>query len=166
MIFFFAQSQFRDNMGAAFKGYRDKAILAAHLGAADINGQYEKTRDLKISEQFFHDFLKRFKTDYTDILFLHNCDTNDDYKKVMNKNGLLDLAKRFKKEGKTRYIAYSGHNTATSLRAVESGKIDVLMFSVNFTNHTMFDKNKLLEACVANNVGLVANEGLCRRQSS
>ena len=41
---FFAQAEFRSNMGAAFKGYRKGAVLAAHLGAGEIDGQYEKIR--------------------------------------------------------------------------------------------------------------------------
>lgn len=72
---FCAEPEFRDAMGEAFAGQRDRVILTAHLGAAVKNGQYEKTRSLRRAGQFFEDFMARYQTDYADILFLHNCDS-------------------------------------------------------------------------------------------
>jgi hypothetical protein len=152
---FLAQPQFRDNMKAAFRGYRHKILLAAHLGSADIDGQYEKTRDPKLCEHFFLDFLTRYETDYVDILFLHNIDSQGDYDNVMTPGGLLEMARRFRQEGKTRFIGFSGHNTVTSRQAVKSGNIDVLMFPINFASHAMPGRNELLEACASEQVGLV-----------
>lgn len=152
---FFAQPQFRDNMGVAFKGYRDKVILAAHLGSSDNNGQYEKTRDPKLCEHFFLDFLTRYETEYVDILFLHNIDSQEDYDSVTNPGGLLDIATRFREEGKARFIGFSGHNTVTSRQVVESGQIDVLLFPINLASHAMPGRNELLEACFTEQVGLV-----------
>lgn len=152
---FFAQPEFRDNMGVAFNGYRDKVILAAHLGSAEIDGQYEKTRDPQLCENFFFDFLTRYGTDYVDILFLHNIDSREDYDNAMNPGGLLEMATRYRQEGKARHIGYSGHNTVTSRQAVERSDIDVLMFPINLANHAMPGKQELLEACVAEQTGLV-----------
>ena len=142
---FFAQPQFRDNMGAAFKGYRNQVILAAHLGAIDSNGQYDRTRDPKTSENFFFDFLARFETTHTDILYIHNIDTQRDYDIVFKPGGLVDVAERFRQEGKTRYIGLSGHTVATSLQAVESGRIDVLMFPINMASHAIQGKMNCLQ---------------------
>ena len=153
---FFAQPEFRNNMGAAFKGYRDRVFLAAHLGAADQDGQYTRTRSLKTCEYFFHDFLARYDTDYADILFLHNSDGQKDYAKLMNPGGLLDMALRFQQEGKARFVGFSGHTVETAVQAVESGKIDVLMFSINLAANAVPGKKELLKACVSHNVGLVA----------
>ena len=153
---FFAQSRFRDQMGTAFAGRRDQAILAAHLGAADINGQYERTRDPQLSEQFFLDFLERYRTDHADLLFLHNSDTQEDLDQMLAPGGLLEMARRFQQEGKTRFIGFSGHNATTSRQIVESGAIDVLMFPVNLTNHSMPGRADLFPACNEQQVGLVA----------
>jgi uncharacterized protein len=153
---FFAQPQFRDNMGAAFAKSRDKAVLAAHLGAIEVNGQYDKTRDNAVAEKYFLDFLKRYKTDYVDVLYVHNCDEQADYDKVMSEKGLLGMAKRFRKEGKARSIAFSGHTVATSLAAVESGEIDCLMFSINLAGNAVPGKKDLFAACVRHDVGLVS----------
>ncbi len=152
---FYAQPEFRDNMRVAFEGCRHRVLLAAHLGSAEVDGQYEKTRDLDISKHFFLDFLARYRTDYVDVLFVHNVDSQEDYDKQMNSGGLLEMANRFRREGKTRFIGFSGHNTVTSRQAVESGNIDVLMFPINLANHAMPGRGELLEACVANGVGLI-----------
>jgi predicted aldo/keto reductase-like oxidoreductase len=143
-------------MGIAFQGYRSRVILTAHLGAADRAGQYEKTRDLQESEHFFLDFLARYHTDYTDVLFLHNSDRQEDYDEIMRQGGLLDMARRFQREGRTRFIGFSGHTVATAQQAVESGQIDVLMFPINLASHAVVGKKGLFQACVANHVGLVA----------
>ena len=90
-----------------------------------------------------------------DILYLHNSDSQEDFDGLMKPGGLLDMAIRFQREGKARFIGFSGHNTAISQQAVESGHIDVLMFPLNFTSHAMPGRPKLLEACVAHQVGLV-----------
>jgi hypothetical protein len=152
---FFAQPEFRDNMCAAFKGHRDKALLAAHLGSTDQNGQYERTRNLKLSEEFFNDFLVRYNTDYVDFVYLHNSDGQEDYDLVMN-DGLLDMAKRFVKEGKARFIAFSGHTVSTAQQAVESGQVDVLMFPINLAGNAIPGRKELFNLCVKYNVGLVA----------
>jgi predicted aldo/keto reductase-like oxidoreductase len=143
-------------MGAAFKGFRNQVILTAHLGAIESDGQYERVRDPETSENFFFDFLKRYDTPYADILYIHNIDTQRDYDMVFAPGGLVDAAERYRKEGKTRYIGFSGHTVATSLQAVESGRIDVLMFPINMASHAVPDKNELFTACVDRRVGLVA----------
>ena len=153
---FFAQAEFRDNMGAAFKGHREQVVLAAHLGAADLDGQYERIRDVKNCEYFFHDFLTRYETDYVDVLFLHNSDEQEDYDALMATGGLLEMAQRFKKEGKARFIGFSGHTISTSRQAVESGKIDVLMYPIHLAANAVPGRKDLLKACVTKNVGLVA----------
>lgn len=151
---FFAQAQIRDNVGAALKNRRSRAILAAHLGAAEKDGQYLKTRDTKLCEKYFLDFLARLHTDCVDFLMLHNVDKEDDHKKVMDK--LLPMALEYKKQGKTRFIGYSGHTVATSLKAVESGYVDMLMFPVNPTDGAKEGRERLFSACVNRSVGIIA----------
>ena len=153
---FFAQSQFRDNMGAAFQGHRERVFLGAHLGAVEQNGQEDRTRDPREAETFFHDFLRRYYTDHADVLFMHNIDEQEDYDRAMNPEGLLGLALRLKREGKARFIGFSGHTVATSLQAVESGQVEVLMFPINLTGQATPGKKELFSACAERGVGLVA----------
>ena len=153
---FWPQPAFRDNMGAAFKGYRGKVMLAAHLGAIVKGEQYEKTRDLKACRTFFDDFLTRYHTDYADVLYLHNIDLQADYDEVMRPGGMTELAQRFRQEGKARFIGLSGHTVATSLQAVESGLVDMLMFPINLAGSAVPGRKELFNACATRGVGLVA----------
>jgi predicted aldo/keto reductase-like oxidoreductase len=153
---FFAQPRFRDIMGEAFTGLRERVILAAHLGAADRDGQYERTRDPAECRRFFLDFLARYRIDCVDVLFLHNCDEADDYARIMGPGGLLEMAREFQREGKTRFIGFSGHTVSTSRAAVESGSVDVLMFTINMAGNAVPGKKELLQECARRGVGVVA----------
>jgi len=153
---FCAAPDFRDAMGAAFAGRREQVYLAAHLGAAIKDGQYHRTRVLKTCGMYFDDFLARYRTDYVDVLVLHNCDSQKDFDHLFNEKGPLGMALRLKAEGKARFLGFSGHTVETAQQAVESGYIDVLMFPVNMTGNAIPGKKELFKACVAHGVGIVA----------
>jgi uncharacterized protein len=151
---FFVQKRFRDQMGQAFSGHRESVYLAAHLGAGEKDGQYQKTRDLKESEFLFQDFLQRFRTTYVDVLFVHNVDSQEDYDLMMH-GGFLDTALKLQKEGKARFIGFSGHTVSTSRQAIETGEIDLLMFPINLTGNALPGRKELFQTCVKNNIGLI-----------
>lgn len=152
---FWAKPEFRDMMGKIFAPFRDKIHLAAHLGAAHIDGQYKVVRDRKTAITFFEDFLNRYNTDYTDILFLHCCDTREDFDTVMAPGGLKDLALEYKKEGKARCIGFSGHTPETALQAVQHEAVEVLMYPINPAGSGSTKRAALFAECARRNVGLV-----------
>lgn len=120
----------REYFGKALKGKRDQVYLAGHLGAVDKDGQYMKTRDEKLCKEFLAQFYEKLQTDYIDVLYLHNCDTQADLDEIMN-GWMYAYAKELKDNGKARFIGFSSHNTKIAMEAVITGKIDVLMFPVN-----------------------------------
>lgn len=148
--------EYRDNLGAALRGCREQVILAGHLGSTLQKGQYCKTRRVSKSEVFFDDLLLRLGTDHIDVLFLHNCDSPKDYGEIVRPGGQLDLALKYRQQGKARFIGFSGHTASTALQAVESGQVDVLMFPVNIGGNAVPGKRELLSTCVAGGVGVVA----------
>ncbi len=117
--------------GAALKGRRDEVLLAGHLGVAETDGQYRKTRDVEECETLFHDLLARLCTDHVDVLHISNVDQEDDYEQAVSSGGTLELALRLKREGKARFLGLSGHIASIAVRAVESGHFDLLMQSIN-----------------------------------
>jgi hypothetical protein len=130
--------------------------LTAHLGAVMYGDQYGVSRDPDPAIAFFHDYLERLRTDYVDVLFLHNSNTQEDLETLMGEGGFLSIARRFVEAGKARAIGFSGHNAVTARQAVESGAIDVVMFPVNLASHTMPGHQALFRACAAHDVALVA----------
>lgn len=155
---FFAQPGFRDIMGEAFTGHRDEVMLAAHLGAAydEASGQYERIRDPERCESLFLDFLERYHTDYVDVIMLHNSDGQEDYDALMAPGGLCEVAHQLVREGKARWVGFSGHTVSTARQAVESGAIDLLMFPLNLASHAVEGRDGLLRSCVAQGVAMVA----------
>jgi len=151
---FYAQAEIRDAYGEALAGRRETVLVGGHLGAWHQDGQYARTRDLALSEEYFHDLLRRLRTDYVDVLFLHNCDEPEDYDLVITQH--FELADRFRGQGKARFIGFSGHTPDVALRAVTSGLVDVLMFQIHLLEHDRPGREELLDACVQRNVGLVA----------
>ena len=151
---FYAQPEIRDAAGEALAGRRESVLVTGHLGAWHQDGQYARTRDLALSEELFHDLLRRLRTDHVDVLFLHNCDEPQDYRLVITRH--FEMADRFRRQGKARFIGFSGHTPAIALRAVTSGLVDVLMFHVHLLEHGREGRDKLFDACVERNLGLVA----------
>lgn len=122
--------EFRDNLGAAIAGRRDKIVLQGHICAVWEDGQYLRTRDIKKTKEAFEDQLKRLGTDYLDIGMIHYVDGESDFQEVFQ-GEVIRYCKELKAEGKIRAIGLSSHNPVIARKAVESGLIDVLMFSVN-----------------------------------
>jgi len=153
---FFAQPEFRDHLGAALRPFRRRVMLAAHLGATWEGGQGGVSRDTAACERFLNDFLTRYQTDYVDVLMLHNCDAADDYRQLVRPGGPMDLALDLKRQGKCRFIGFSGHTVETAQQAVVTGNVDVLMFSLNLASSAVPGLRDLLAACAARGVAVVA----------
>ncbi len=153
---FYAQPEFRDRLGAVLEPYRERIMLAAHYGAGEKNGQYERTRDPRRSEAYFADFLKRYRTDHTDVLFCHNCDEMSDLEAMLAPGGLCDAIEAHRDAGRARLVGFSGHTAATAAAAVETGRFDLLMFPVNVTTHGDPEAEALYDLCLARNVPIVA----------
>ncbi len=127
---FMPQPQIRTDLGKAFAGRREQAVLQGHIGAVWENGQYKRSRDISKCRAFFQDFLERLQTDYVDIGMIHYVDDEKDFQQVFN-GPLMEYAKELKEKKVIRAIGMSSHNPVTALRAVKTGLIDVLMFSIN-----------------------------------
>lgn len=120
----------RSNIGKALAGRRENFIIQGHMCSTWEDGQYLRTRDVEKSIAAFEDQLARLQTDYLDIGMIHYVDGEEDFREVFE-GPILELALRLKKEGKIRHIGLSSHNPAVAIKAVESGQIEVLMFSIN-----------------------------------
>lgn len=127
---FMSEPNVRSYIGTALQGRRDKVILQGHIGAAWVDGQYKRTRDIAQCKTFFEDFLTRLQTDYVDIGMIHFVDTPEDFDAVFG-GPVIEYAKQLKKDGVIRAIGMSSHNPQIALKAVQTGLLDVLMFSLN-----------------------------------
>ena len=120
----------RRNVGSALKGRREKFLIQSHLCSVWKNGQYLRTRDLEETRAGFEEMMALLQVDALDVGMIHYCDALSDWDTIVQ-NGILDYALRLRAEGRIRHIGLSSHNPEVALKAVETGAIEVLMFSVN-----------------------------------
>ena len=120
----------RSHLGQALRGRRENFVLQAHLCSVWKDGQYKRTRDIAEVRASFEDQLRRLETDYLDIGMIHYVDSLADWETV-RKGPVLEYALALKEAGTIRAIGLSSHNPQAALAAVNTGLIDVLMFSVN-----------------------------------
>jgi len=128
--FFWPQGDYRDTMAKALAGRRESIHLAGHLGVITQDGQYAKSRSIDSCRENFHDFLRRFSTDYVDVLMLHYVDKPSDLNTVLY-GEFMEMAQELKKQGKARYFGLSTHEADIGKKSIESGLVDVIMFSMN-----------------------------------
>ncbi|MCI9187023.1 MAG: aldo/keto reductase [Oscillospiraceae bacterium] len=123
--------EMRSHLGRALEGRREKFVLQAHLCTIWKNGQYQRTRNIEEVRAGFEDQLRRLGTDHLEIGMIHYVDSIDDWEKQVKNSPVMACAQELKAAGTIGCIGISSHNPEVALAAVNSGLIDVLMFSVN-----------------------------------
>ena len=151
--------------GRAFeKADRDSYMVQMHFGAVYSSGKYEWTRDVDRIRDDFSDQLKMLRCDYADTGLVHCIDSDEDYSNVM-KGGLWDYALRMRESGKVRHLGCSTHNPEILRRFIDTGEIDIAMFSINmaydyaetgeYAMGEVGDRYKLYMECESAGVGLI-----------
>ncbi len=125
-----AEPNVRTNIGLGIAGRRDKWIIQGHIGSTQQNGQYVRTRDMKYVPAAFEDFLTRMQTDYVDIGVINYVDEVKDLDVILN-GDFIKYVRRLKADGVIRAVGMSTHNPIIGRMIVESGEVDMIMFSIN-----------------------------------
>ena len=175
----------RSNIGKGIAGQREKWFIQGHIGSTWQNDQYVRSRDVNICRQCFEDMLTRFNTDYIDLGMIHYIDEQKEWENVVGKNGegspYLYYVRQLKQEGRIRHIGLSTHNPLIAQQAVESGIVEMILFSINPAfdmlpatevvedhfaedyDHTLHgiepERAKLYRMCEQHNVGITVMKG-------
>lgn len=151
-------------------GVRDKVTIATKIPAPG-RGRDDSTTMEKdaVKKQFLEDFdgcSKRLRTDYVDIMMLHNIRTGEE----AHNPGVVEALAQLKKEGRARFIGVSTHAGQELVLNEVAGMdfYDVVLLSVNFTmadNKALFDS---IENTARKGIGLIAmkTQGGGRRRKS
>jgi len=135
-----------ERIGIALHDVRAKIVICTKSGA--------KTPE-KLMENIDNS-LKMLKTDYIDVLQLHNPpfvpvpDGND---------GLYNCLLNAKKQGKIRHIGITQHSKDRAKEAVLSDHYDVLQYPFSYLSSD--EEITLVDLCRQRNVGYLAMKGLC-----
>ena len=132
----------------ALRGQRERAMLQIHIGADFSSGKYGWTTDAKVARREFEARLAVLDTDYADFGFIHCIDEDADFDKVMN-GGIWDYALKMKQEGAIRHLGFSTHDVRIARRFLETGAMDLGMFSINpmydYTSESDYGKGEASE---------------------
>ena len=121
----------RTMLGDAIAADRERWIVQGHIGSTWQDGQYKRTRDVEACKRAFEDQLERFHTDYIDLGMIHYVDSPEEFESILDNSPYLAYIRELKASGAIRAVGLSTHNPVVGLRAVESGEVDMIMFSVN-----------------------------------
>ncbi len=109
---------------------RGSVYYQIHFGADYRSGKYGWTLDLDEIKRSVSWQLDALKTDYIDFGFMHCIDEEDDLKKA-EAYGTLKYLQKLKAEGTIRHIGLSTHTPSIAQKVIDTGLIDMLMFSIN-----------------------------------
>ncbi len=170
----------RDIIGKAMAGCRDTWFVQGHVGSTWQNGQYVRTRDMAFVRPAFEDLLRRLQTDYVDLGMIHYIDSMEDWNTAMN-GEFIEYVRSLHEKGVIRHIGLSTHNPKIGKLAVQTGFIEMLLFSINpafdmrpatedldemfggYDNARLSgidpDRAELYRMCEAHNVGITVMKG-------
>lgn len=98
--------------------------------------------------------LSRLQMDYIDWFYVHDLNEVD---QVKNER-LINLIKKYKQEGKTRFLGFSMHSQKPELidAAVEAGIYDVILLSYNFKLTNLKETEEAMARAAKAGIGFVA----------
>lgn len=133
--------------------YRDKVFLMTKVCG----------RDAKTAQQNLEDSLRRLRTDHIDLWQFHGIQWDDDPDLIFGENGALAYALKAQKEGKVRYIGFTGHkhprfHLAMLQKPYEWASVQ-MPINVLDAHYESFQEQVLPE-CVKRNIGVIGMKAL------
>ena len=120
----------RDIIGAGIADCRDQWFVQGHIGSTWQGEQYVRARDMEHVKPAFEDLLKRIGGGYIDLGMIHYVDSEADWEAAMN-GPFIEYVRALHRDGVIRHIGMSTHNPRMGIRAVETGLVEMLLFSIN-----------------------------------
>ncbi len=139
-------------------GVRDKVVIGSKqlrpTGRDNMTAAKMKAKFINLTEGS----LKRMKTDYIDILYIHDVRSAD----ALEDDGSFDALEQLKKDGKIRASAVSTHQAMAEVinKAVELGVFDVILTSFNVSMADDEDLLKAIDNAASKDTGFVAMKTL------
>ena len=150
--------------GRAIAGKREQVHFQLHFGAVyNDKGEYGWSRDLRKIQKTFEWELGLLGTDYVDFGFLHCVDETDDLDAI-RKAGIFDFVRSLNEQGVVRHIGFSSHTPEVANLLIDTGLIDMMMFSINpaydlecggdYAIGTTKERADLFRRCEAEGIGI------------
>ena len=128
-------------MGAGLKGHRDKVFL--------MTKTCPHGRDASLALQMLEESLRRLQTDHLDLWQVHGMAFENDPDLFIRKNGAAEALEKAKKDGKARFVGFTGHqNPKVHLAMLKTGfPFDAVQMPLNAfdANFRSFEQQVLPE---------------------
>lgn len=148
--------------GIAFDSVRKEMLYQIHFGANYETGEYGWTTGLDTVKRQIDLQLKQLRTDYIDYGFIHCLDSVNDWE-AYQKNGVLDYLLEMKRSGVVRHIGLSSHTPELAQKILDTGLVEMLMFSINpaydyqhgeYAIGSASERMRLYRRCEAEGIGI------------
>jgi uncharacterized protein len=133
-------------------GWRDRVFLMTKNCARDYRG----------SKQHLEDSLQRLRTDHIDLWQFHEINYPDDADWIFDR-GVLKAALEAKKEGKIRYIGFTGHKDIDHLSKMLAKPFewDSVQMPINVMDaHYRSFQSKVVPECNRRQIGVIGMKSL------
>jgi len=134
--------------GRALRGKRQKIFLTTK--------STERTR--AGAERQLAESLRNLATDYVDLWQIHSLETMQEVEQVLGPNGALEAFVHAKKEGKARFIGFTGHHDPEVHAAMlERYDFDTILMPLHAADpHYLSFEKRVLARAVEKNLGITA----------
>jgi aryl-alcohol dehydrogenase-like predicted oxidoreductase len=126
-------------LGRALQGRREKVFLMTKVCTHGRSGQ--------LGLQMLEESLRRLQTDHLDLWQIHGIVYDNDPELAYAKGGIIEALERAKREGKTRFVGFTGHKDPSfHLKMLELGfPFDSVQMPLNpFDAHFHSFQNQVL----------------------
>ena len=120
----------RSIIGKAIADCRDQWFVQGHIGSTWQDGQYVRSRDMAHVVPAFEDLLERIGGGYIDLGMIHYIDSEEDWQAAMT-GPFIEYVHDLHRKGIIRHIGLSTHNPVMAQRAVKTGFVEMILFSIN-----------------------------------
>jgi aryl-alcohol dehydrogenase-like predicted oxidoreductase len=142
-----------ERLGPALEPYRTGVFLACKTNKRDAaTAQTELDRSLE-----------RLRTDHVDLYQLHAVTTMDEVERVFAPGGAMEVLRRAREQGKTRFLGFSAHSAEAAVALLERFPFDSVLFPFNFCAYLQGNFGpQVIAAAQKAGAGLLALKGMAR----
>jgi len=133
-------------VGRALEGRRDKVVLSTKVGVLRVAGAFVKCLDPAVMRYELETSLKRLKTDYIDVYFIHWPEYNNSIETA------LETMAAFKKEGKIRTAAVSNFSIEQIQLAIDTADISCVQPPLSMLERSSIE-NGIMPFCAEKGLG-------------
>ena len=140
-------------LGQVLESRRHECIIATKVGGDFYHGPFHQNFDHDYIRFALEKSLERLRTDYIDLYQFHNPPLM-----MLERSANYAILEELKQAGKIRHYGVSVHDAYEGMKAIETGKPDVIQVAYNFLRQDPLEE--LFPLAAEHNIGLIIREPL------